>query len=104
VDIDSTEPHRYASSIWYTSYPCYYQNYILAAMIATQLQEALSSKFGDGKISNPAVAPWMIEHLYFAGETMEWNDRIRNATGKQLEPGAYLRKLGLDISHLITKE
>jgi peptidyl-dipeptidase A len=104
TEVDSTEPHHFASSIWYTSYPCYYQNYILAAMIATQLQEALSDKFGGEKTSGAAVAPWMVEHLYASGETMEWNDRIRNATGKQLEPGAYLRKLGLELSHLITKE
>jgi hypothetical protein len=73
-------------------------------MIATQLQEALTDKFGSEKTSSAEVAPWMIEHLYASGETLEWNDRIRNATGKQLEPGAYLRKLGLDVSHLITKE
>ena len=103
IDLDSTEAHQYAASIWYTSYPCYYQNYILAAMIATQLQEALSNKFGEEKISDPAVAEWMIEHLYASGETLEWTERIRNATGKNLETGAYLRKLGIETTHLVTK-
>lgn len=104
VDLDETEPSQFAASIWYTSYPCYYQNYILAGMIATQLQEALSNKFGEGKISDSTVAHWMIEHLYSTGEKLEWTDRIRNATGKNLEPGAYLRKLGIETSRLITKE
>lgn len=103
VDLDSTESHQYAASIWYTSYPCYYQNYILAAMTATQLQEALGNRFGDDKISDSAVAPWMIEHLYAGGETLEWSERIRNATGKGLETGAYLRKLGIETTHIITK-
>lgn len=90
------EAHQFASSMWYTSYPCYYQNYILSAMMATQLQEALTDKFGSSKISDPAVAKWMIRYLYSGGETDEWTERIRNATGKALEPGAFLRKLGIE--------
>ncbi len=104
VELDKTEAHTYAASIWYTSYPCYYQNYILAGMIATQLQEAMSSKFGEEKISNPKVSAWMIANLYSTGETEEWNERIRNASGKSLETGAYLRKLGIETSQAITKE
>jgi hypothetical protein len=71
-------------------------------MTATQLQEALSNKFGEEKISDPGVAAWMIDHLYAGGETLEWTERIRNATGKNLETGAYLRKLGIETSHLVT--
>ncbi len=102
VDIDESEPGQFAASIWYTAYPCYYQNYIVSAMIANQLQEALTSKFGDRKISDPKVARWMISRLYESGETAEWNERIRTATGKSLEPGAYLRKLGIEQDQLIT--
>src|SRR5512143_2087846 len=104
VDLDEDEPHQYAASIWYTAYPCYYQNYILAGMIATQLQEALSDKFGDEKIASPEVAQWMIDHLYASGEQREWTERIREATGKSLETGAFLRKLGIETSRLITKD
>jgi hypothetical protein len=46
----------------------------------------------------------MIKNLYEGGESLEWTERIRNATGKLLEPGAYLRKLGIDDSHPLTKE
>ncbi len=104
VDLDEHEPHQFAASIWYTSYPCYYQNYILAGMMATQLQEAMSNKFGEEKITDSTVAMWMRDHLYASGETLEWNERIRSATGKSLETGAYLRKLGIETSRLITKE
>lgn len=104
VNLDSLEQHQYASSIWYTSYPCYYQNYILAGMIATQLQEALYSKFGEEKIRRPELAAWMSAHLYASGESTEWTERIRNATGKSLETGPYLRKLGIEHSRSITKE
>ncbi|HMD13116.1 MAG TPA: hypothetical protein VKI62_00680, partial [Bacteroidota bacterium] len=104
VDLDSTEAPQYASSIWYVSYPCYYHNYIMASMIATQLQEALSNKFGEDKIKNPNVAAWMIDHLYANGEKQEWTERIRNATGKGLEPGALLRKLVAAPSQIINGE
>lgn len=104
VDIDSAEAPQFASSIWYTSYPCYFQNYIMARMIATQLQEALTGKFGPERMSSPAVSQWIISHLYAQGEKQEWPERIRNATGKGLEPGALLRKLGIDQSHLITEK
>ena len=104
VDLKESEPHQFAASIWYTSYPCYYQNYILAGMIATQLQEALTYKFGEAKISEPKAASWLIEHLYTSGEQLEWTERIRNASGKSLEPGAYLRKIGIETTRGITKE
>jgi peptidyl-dipeptidase A len=104
VDLDTTEPHQFASSIWYTSYPCYYQNYVLAGMIATQLQEALTSKFGDQKCHNRRLAEWISAHLYESGETEEWTERIRDATGKSLESGAYLRKMGLESARGITHD
>ncbi len=100
VTLPADEPPGYASSIWYVSYPCYYQNYILSSMIATQLQEALSDKFGRGKLTDTTVAPWMIEHLYRDGETVEWADRVRHATGKSLETGALLRKLSINPERL----
>jgi peptidyl-dipeptidase A len=104
VDLDPEEPPQFAASIWYVSYPCYYQNYVLAGMIATQLQEALSSKFGEEKSRDPHLAEWMIAHLYRTGESDEWTERIRDATGKSLESGAYLRKLGIDVTRNITRD
>jgi peptidyl-dipeptidase A len=104
VKLDESEPHQFAASIWYTSYPCYYQNYILAAMIATQLQEALTDQFGERKISDSTVAEWMTRYLYRPGEIDEWTKRIRDACGKSLETGAYLRKLGVETMQLIHKD
>jgi len=102
VDLDSLAmqtkekkfPSIFASSIWYTSYPCYYQNYILSGMIATQIHEAMENKFGDDYFSNPNISSWLIESFYTEGERLDWNEKIRQATGKGLETGAYLRKLG----------
>jgi len=104
VDVGENDGHQYAASIWYTSYPCYYQNYILASMMATQLQEALSNKFGSEKFSSAKVATWIIRYLYRGGETEEWSERIHTATGKSLETGAFLRKLCIESMRLISKD
>lgn len=104
VTPEEDDPHTWASSIWYVSYPAYYQNYILASMISTQLQEALSNKFGRGKFSDTTVASWMIRHLYRDGETEEWTERVRRATGKSLETGAFLRKLAIDLQRSVEEE
>lgn len=101
---EENEPPTYASSIWYASYPCYYQNYILSGMISTQLQEALSNKFGRNKFTDSSVAEWMVQHLYRDGETVEWGERVRRATGKSLETGAYLRKLAIDLQRSSEEE
>lgn len=93
VNLEETVPTRFASSIYYVMYPCYYQNYVLADMIATQVFEVIVSKFGNERLSNQEVSKWIIDHLYSDGELEEWQDRIKNATGKSLETGAYLRKL-----------
>jgi hypothetical protein len=90
------EAHQYAGNVWYTAYPCYFQNYILGGMISSQLYEALTDKFGDSRLDDPGVSAWMVTHLYRGGETEEWTTRIRQATGKSLETGAFLRKLGID--------
>jgi len=103
MGLDSTEAPQYASSIWLVAYPCYFHNYLMASMIAAQLQEALSDKFGEGKSQNPAVAKWIISHLYLNGELQEWTDRIREATGKGLEPGALLRQLGIVPAPFVTQ-
>jgi hypothetical protein len=77
---------------------------LLADMIAAQLDEARMSKFGNDRPTNSQIAKWLVGTLYKSGETLEWYDRIRNATGKSVEPGAYLRKLGIEQMNLLTKD
>ncbi|MBI4810732.1 MAG: hypothetical protein HY800_04695 [Ignavibacteriales bacterium] len=102
--IDEKIPQVFELVPQYISEPCTFQNHILSEMIAAQLHEALASKFGDEKISNPEISQWLTDNLYLTGETTEWYERIRNATGKSLEPGALLRKLGIEHMMLLTED
>lgn len=94
--------YSFPFTLSYISSPGIFYKPILRELIAAQLSEALLSKFGHDRISNPKIASWMIEYLYLHGETIEWHKRIFNATGKSLEPGAYLRKLGIEQTTMIT--
>jgi hypothetical protein len=87
------EPPHWAADTWYTTYPCYYQNYILAAMLASQVHQLLAARFGEARIEHPEVASWLIENLYAPGESLDWSERIQRATGRPLDAEAYLVKL-----------
>jgi hypothetical protein len=65
------------------------------------LYEALMNKFGSDSASTPEAAAWMINSLHRNGELHEWDDRIRAATGKTAEPGAFLRKLHLENTNIL---
>ena len=104
IPIDSENGNSFSLPQSYITRPLSYHVLIIRDMISAQMHEALSSKFGNRMYLNRMVARWMIDHLYSSGETLEWNERIRNATGKSVEPGALLRKIGIEQSNLITKE
>jgi hypothetical protein len=77
---------------------------ILSQMVTAQIQEVLEDKFGSRRNTDSLVARWAIDHLYASGERLDWQERIRNATGKSVEPGPFLRKLGIEHSSLLTTD
>lgn len=93
VDIPDDTPSRWASMTSLVSYPVNYQNYLLAAVVAAQVHQALKEQFGDQFVKSPEVGPWLIENLYAPGESIPWRERIRNATGKWPDIDAYVEGL-----------
>jgi hypothetical protein len=104
TDTSIHEPVIFTLRPEFISSPCNSHTGLIAGMIAAQLDEARMSKFGSDKPTNPQIARWLIGTLYKSGETLEWYERIRNATGKSVEPGAFLRKLGIEQMNLLTKD
>jgi len=96
IEYEETAQLPFESIDQFIKNPFSSQNYVLSAMIAAQVYEAMESKFGNDRFSDSSVASWITESLYSTGETTEWFERIRNATGKYVEPGAMLRKLGIE--------
>ena len=93
VDIPEDVPSYWASTTPLVSYPVSYQNYLLAAVVAAQVHQALRKQFGDGVIDSPEVGPWLIENVYAPGESVPWRERIRQATGNWPDVDAYTDRL-----------
>lgn len=81
----------WASKIHIALYPCYYHNYQLGALFASQMHYYIINnitKSGDVKgeyyIGKREVGEWMQEYIFNPGQCLPWNDMIEKATGEKL--------------------
>jgi len=82
-------------NIIYVSYPLYTQNYVIAEVLSWQIHQTVAEKFGDDYASNPEVGKFLIDNFYKNGELLHWQERIKNATGKELDLDGYLSYYGM---------
>lgn len=77
-------------------YPCYYHNYQLGELLASQLQYHISNKIMDS--DNPMeetftgqkeVGMWLMDNIFTQGMRYEWNEMIEKATGEKLTAKYY---------------
>ena len=92
VDVPDDTVSQWASMSYLVTNPMYYQNYVLATLITAQVHQALRETFGARLINDPKVAPWLIDNLYAAGESLPWKERIRLATGSDLTVDAFVQR------------
>ena len=74
----------------YVSYPVYLQNYLIADIISWQVHEYLEKRFGENYVMVPEVGDYLISELWKDGELYTWQERIKKATGKDLDIEGYL--------------
>ncbi|MDP3453707.1 MAG: M2 family metallopeptidase [Bacteroidales bacterium] len=81
----------WATKIHIALYPCYYHNYQLGEMLASQLHYYIVNNITkSGKIKddsyygNKDVGRWMSEKIFEPGMKLEWNEMIERATGERL--------------------
>lgn len=81
----------WATKIHIALYPCYYHNYQLGELLASQMHYYIVDKIvksGDYKnecyVGNIEVGKWMSEKIFAPGMKYEWNDMIERATGEKL--------------------
>ena len=87
------DPALWEANTWYTSYPVYWQNYILASVISSQVHDSITARFGLNAGSNPNVAKYLQENFYAPGNQLPWTERILRGTGKPLDVEPYLRRM-----------
>jgi peptidyl-dipeptidase A len=86
----------WASKIHVALYPCYYHNYQLGELLASQLQAYISTHVLNAGATdavslskNPAIGSYLVEKVFRPGAKFQWNDMIRRATGEELTAKYY---------------
>jgi peptidyl-dipeptidase A len=86
----------WASKIHIASYPCYYHNYQLGELLASQLQVYINSHIlnvGEYDIvslsKNPEIGNYLLNNVFRPGAKYQWNDMIKRATGEELTAKYY---------------
>ena len=98
------KPHNrdmpdWATKIHIALYPCYYHNYQLGELLASQIHYYIVdniTKSGDYKnecyIGNPEIGKCMNDNIFKIGMKLEWNEMIEKATGEKLTAKYYAKQ------------
>ncbi len=83
----------WAAKIHFTIAPCYYHNYMLGELLASQLHNQMTRKIlkleSDENLSyigRRELGGFLCEKVFEAGAVYHWNEMIKRATGEHLTP------------------
>jgi peptidyl-dipeptidase A len=86
----------YASKIHIVTAPCYYHNYMMGQLFASQLHHAIAREVLGGAdpaqagyVRDRRVGAFLTQRVFAPGKTLSWNALTRHATGADLAPGAF---------------
>ncbi|MHC1704882.1 MAG: M2 family metallopeptidase [Tenuifilaceae bacterium] len=89
----------WATKVHVALYPCYYHNYLMGELLASQLFYYISDnvlKNTDYKnvsfVNHPEVGQYLKENVFFPGSRYKWNDMIQRATGEKLTAKYYAKQ------------
>jgi peptidyl-dipeptidase A len=89
----------WATKIHIATYPCYYHNYLLGELLASQLYYYIVGnvlKSEDYKFQSfagkPEVGAYLKEKMFMPGSKWYWNDMIEKATGERLTAKYYAKQ------------
>lgn len=89
----------WATKIHIALYPCYYHNYLLGELLASQLYYHITDNIIKSKdyqfqsfTGNKAVGEYLREKIFRPGAKYYWNDLIEKATGEKLTAKYYARQ------------
>jgi peptidyl-dipeptidase A len=93
----------YATKIHIALYPCYYHNYQLGELFASQMHYYIVNNITKSNdisnecyIGNKEIGKWMQENIFSPGMKWEWNDFIERATGEKLTAKYYAQQFNLN--------
>lgn len=89
----------WATKIHIATFPCYYHNYLLGELLASQLGYYVTEKVlkqttlkTQNFVGNPEIGKYFIENVFKPGKKLYWNDMIENATGEKLSAKYYAKQ------------
>jgi len=89
----------WASKIHIALYPCYYHNYLMGELLASQFTYYIAKnvyKTEDVRSidfsKNDAIGKFFMDKVYKPGMRYEWNDMIEKATGEKLTAKYYAKQ------------
>lgn len=89
----------WASKVHIALYPCYYHNYLMGELLASQLFYHIAGqvlKSADVENQNfagrPEVGRYLIDFVFKPGMRWPWNEMIERATGEKLTANYYARQ------------
>jgi len=86
------ETPRWASNGWYVSYPVYWQNYVLADFVASQVHHHLEENIGS-LVSDKEAYNYVIKKYISQGALVPWLDKIKLGTQEKLNSKAIIEDL-----------
>lgn len=89
----------WASKLHFTTAPCYYHNYMLGELLASQLHYhivyrvfRLESDHGVSYAGDQRVGHYLRENVFGPGAIYPWNEMIERATSEPLTPKYFIRQ------------
>ncbi len=87
------------SKLHFTTAPCYYHNYMLGELLASQLHDCivhqvlkLESDEGLSYVGDQRVGRYLRENVFGPGARYPWNEMIVRATGRPLSPKYFVEQ------------
>jgi peptidyl-dipeptidase A len=88
----------YASKIHIVAAPVYYHNYMMGELFASQVHHTVAREVYAGAdprtvtyVRNPKVGEFMKAKVIAPGQTLNWNELTKFATGEELNPKAFAK-------------
>jgi peptidyl-dipeptidase A len=84
----------WATKIHVALYPCYYHNYLLGEMLASQFIAYVNANITGNKtwVENKAVGDYFRDKVFKPGTRYYWNEMIEKATGEKLTAKYYAKQ------------
>jgi peptidyl-dipeptidase A len=84
----------WATKIHIALYPCYYHNYLLGELLASQIYSYMTTNITNNQslVGDKAVGKYLQEKIFMPGAKYQWNEMIEKATGEKLTAKYYAKQ------------